>query len=74
LPFPSPGDLPNSGIKLVSPAFTGGFLFLIYSTEPPEYQIWNWVKNPQIYDFLSRKLCHSLTKKFNRGTKNYNAM
>ena len=34
LPFPTPGDLPNPGIKpesLVSPALAGGF----FSTEPP---------------------------------------
>ena len=31
LPFPSPGDLPNPGIKLTSPALAGGFL----TTEPP---------------------------------------
>ena len=30
LPFPSPGDLPNPGIKLTSPALTGGF----FITEP----------------------------------------
>ena len=30
LPFPSPGDLPNPGIKLASPALTGGF----FITEP----------------------------------------
>ena len=31
LPFPSPGDLPNPGIKLAFPALVGGF----FSTEPP---------------------------------------
>ena len=31
LPFPSPGDLPNPGIKPASPALAGGFL----TTEPP---------------------------------------
>ena len=34
LPFPSPGDLPKPGIKLVvvaSPALVGGF----FTTEPP---------------------------------------
>ena len=25
LPFPSPGDIPNSGIEPVSPALAGGF-------------------------------------------------
>ena len=31
LPFLSPGDLPNPGIELVSPALTGGF----FTVEPP---------------------------------------
>ena len=31
LPFPSPGDLPNSGIKPMSPALAGGF----FTAEPP---------------------------------------
>ena len=30
LPFPSPGDLPNPGIKPVSPTLAGGF----FTTEP----------------------------------------
>ena len=31
LPFPSPGDLPDSRIKPTSPALAGGF----FTTEPP---------------------------------------
>ena len=31
LPFPSPGDLPNPGIKPASPVLAGGF----FTTEPP---------------------------------------
>ena len=31
LPFPSPGDLPNSGVKPMSPALAGGF----FTTVPP---------------------------------------
>ena len=31
LPFPSPGDLPDPGIKLTSPALAGGFFIV----EPP---------------------------------------
>ena len=31
LTFPSPGDLPNPGIKPTSPALEGGF----FTTEPP---------------------------------------
>ena len=32
LPFPSPGDLPGSGIEPTSPALVGG----LFTTEPPE--------------------------------------
>ena len=32
LPFPPPGDLPNSGIEPLSPALAGRF----FTTEPPE--------------------------------------
>ena len=31
LPFPSPGDLPNPGIKVASPALAGEF----FTTKPP---------------------------------------
>ena len=31
LPFPSPGDLPDPGIKPMSPALASGF----FTTEPP---------------------------------------
>ena len=31
LPFPSPGDLPDPGVELVSPALASGF----FTTEPP---------------------------------------
>ena len=31
LPFPSPGDLPDTGIEPASPALAGGF----FSPEPP---------------------------------------
>ena len=34
LPFPSPGDLPDPGIKPMSPALTGGF-FTIESPGKP---------------------------------------
>ena len=32
LPFPPPGDLPDSGTKFASPPLTGGF----FTAEPPE--------------------------------------
>ena len=35
LPFSSPGDLPDPGIKPVSPALAGGF----FTTEPPRKPI-----------------------------------
>ena len=35
LPFPSPGDLPNSGIEPTSPALSGGFLSTKPSATPP---------------------------------------
>ena len=35
-PYSSPGDLPGSGIKLMSPALASGF----FSTEPPGETSW----------------------------------
>ena len=35
LPFPSPGDLPDPGIKLISPELAGRF----FTTEPPKFII-----------------------------------
>ena len=34
LPFPSPGDLPDPGIKPTSPALAGGFLPLSHQRSP----------------------------------------
>ena len=36
-PFPSPGDLPNPGIELVSPALAGGFFITETSGKPEGY-------------------------------------
>ena len=36
LPFPTPGDLSNPGIKLVSPALAGGFFTTEPLGKPPE--------------------------------------
>ena len=44
LPFPTPGDLPNPGIKLaplVSPALVGPF----FTTEPPGLQFFKKIVN-----------------------------
>ena len=38
LPFPSPGDLPNSGLKPVSPALAGRF-FTIESPGKPDQSL-----------------------------------
>ena len=40
--FPSPGDLPNPGMKLVSTALAGGF----FTTEPPGKQRRQWHPTP----------------------------
>ena len=38
LPFPSPGGLPNPGIKLMSPALADGF-FTVEPTGKPKYVV-----------------------------------
>ena len=38
LPFPSPGDLPDPGIKPVSPALAGGFFTAVPLGKPIGYQ------------------------------------
>jgi len=35
--FPSPGDLPNPGIKPTSPAWAGGFFTLVPPGKPQHY-------------------------------------
>ena len=37
VPFPSLGDLPDSGIKLMSPVLAGGFLATESPGKPPEH-------------------------------------
>ena len=41
-PFPSPGDLPDSGIKLASPALVGGFFTTVspggWGVDSPYYK------------------------------------
>ena len=55
LPFPSPGDLPDSGIKPMSPALVGGF----FTTEPPRQPLYPEqisVKNREIsFEVLVRQ-------------------
>ena len=55
LPFPHPGDLPDSGIESVSPvasALAGRF----FTTEPPEKpQLCNYVTAMQFYFFFFNK-------------------
>ena len=56
LPFPSPGNLPDSGIKHASPPLTGGF----FTTEPPGKPrgILRWSANLHRAEG-SRKLIHT---------------
>ena len=49
LPFPSPGDLPDLGIKLMSPALKGGF----FTTEPLVCGSPQYVTLDKFLDFLS---------------------
>ena len=50
LPCPPPGDLPNTGIKLVSPALAGGFL----TTEPPEKPL-SRIQKPDLLSLLPKQ-------------------
>ena len=59
LPFPTPGDLPNPGIKAASPTFAGRF----YTIEPP----WKlgvrgreWGGGWYIYILFKNKICVSI--------------
>ena len=55
LPFPSSGDLPNPGIRPMSPALAGGF----FTTEPPGRTINKGGCTSTIcmhYDHISKKL------------------
>ena len=58
LPFPSPGDLPDSGIEHLSPPLAEGF----FTTEPPEKPSRIITKKLRFPE-LSRKpcLCHPTT-------------
>ena len=49
LPFPPPGDLPNPGIELTSPALAGRF----FTTEPPGKPQQSVYGNPKILIYLS---------------------
>ena len=49
LPFPSPGDLPDPGIKPLSPALAGRF----FTIEPPGKQSQKKNKEPSIFESVS---------------------
>ena len=49
LPFPSPGDLPDPGIKSMSPVLEGG----CFTTEPPVCGSPQYVTLDKFLDFLS---------------------
>ena len=61
LPFPSPGDLPDLGIKPMSLALAGGF----FTTEPPGKP-----DNPITQDFKVDK--RLVINNFNMFFKNFN--
>ena len=52
LPCPPPGDLPDPGIKPVSPALVGGF----YTTAPPGKMAYSPLKNLSICFHLQTSL------------------
>ena len=60
LPFPYPGDLPNPGIKLVSPALAGRFFLLSHQESPlilysacRKWVFNNWMKEFQVLSSTS---------------------
>ena len=53
LPFPSPGDLPNPGIELMSPALEADSLL----SEPPGKPKLSSVFSPQLFGKLSQRNC-----------------
>ena len=71
LPFPSPGDLPNSGIKLECPALAGRF----FTTEPPRKPLFKRimtskrVANSLFFVFLKMTFFHHHGKIFQKVPK-----
>ena len=62
LPVPSPGDLPNPGIELMSPELAGGF----FTVEPPgrpitTYKFFNFKKIPLKLPFVHRLVLVMIT-------------
>ena len=54
LPFPSPGDFPNPGIKPVSPALASGF----FTTEPPGKACYSMLSTSAPHTTLSILVCY----------------
>ena len=54
LPFPTPEDLPNPGIKPTSPALAGGFL----TTEPPGQPIGRGAIRKNTFTFSVFFICY----------------
>ena len=67
-PFPTPGDLPDSGINPVSPALAGGFFTTVPPGEPVD-DVAGWF---QIYLFalLAWTVAHQLLCTWNSPGKN----
>ena len=55
LSFPSPGDLPNTGIESASPALTGRF----FTTEPPGSLITSYRMSITLCPFLTTLIRHA---------------
>ena len=52
LPFPSPGDLPNTGIQPMSPAFAKQILYHCTTREAPSLYAWVAVKYIHAYIYM----------------------
>ena len=58
MPFPSPRDLPGTGMELASPALAGKF----FTTEPPGKSIKKTIKIPLKTQEIEKKIRASLVK------------
>ena len=65
VPFPSPGDLPDLGIKLASPALSGGF----FTTELPGKPVYMYTSMYYtfMFKFYNKKLNHRAKIIYNKS-------
>ena len=75
LPFPSPGDLPDPGIKLWSPALQADSLLSVFRGGAERgrvkiyicvyiFNLWEWVKIKYIYVHTLKHICNYIWKYF----------